>query len=80
MPRPMPHQTDKKPVSEPGPPPGAIVVEINDTQRHIAVDRDELAALAARVLHGEGIRQASISIALVDDAAIHRVNRAAPRS
>jgi probable rRNA maturation factor len=72
----MPHQTDNTPTPDIEPPPGAIVVEITDTQNFIPVDHDSLAALAARVLRGEGVSRASISIALVDDAAIHRVNRA----
>jgi probable rRNA maturation factor len=71
----MPHQTDNTPATATEPPPGAIVVEITDTQNLIPVVHDELAALAARVLRGEGVSRASISIALVDDAAIHRVNR-----
>jgi probable rRNA maturation factor len=55
--------------------PGAgIVVEISDTQGGLAVDRCELAALAARVLHAEGVRRATISVALVDNASIHRLN------
>src|SRR3954451_11899946 len=76
MPRPMPHQTDNTRVADTEPPTGAIVVEISDTQNFIPVVHDDLAALAARVLRGEGVSRASISIALVDDAAIHRVNRA----
>jgi probable rRNA maturation factor len=71
----MPHQTDKSKTTGTEPPPGAILVEITDTQNFIPVVHDDLAALAARVLHGEGVSRASISIALVDDAAIHRVNR-----
>jgi probable rRNA maturation factor len=72
----MPHQTDNSPATDTEPPPGAIVVEITDTQSFIPVVHDDLVALAARVLRGEGVSRASISIALVDDAAIHRVNRA----
>jgi probable rRNA maturation factor len=72
----MPHQTDNTNATDTEPTPGAIVVEITDTQNFIQVVRDRLAALAACVLRGEGVNRASISIALVDDAAIHRVNRA----
>lgn len=53
----------------------AIDVEVSDRQSHLAIDPEALAALAARVLRGEHIGRASISIALVDDAAIHELNR-----
>ena len=52
-----------------------IAVEISDTQGHLPVDRAALARLVRGVLAGEGVEQASISIALVDDATIHAVNR-----
>ena len=55
MPRPMPHQTDNPAATGTEPPPGDIVVEITDTQNFIPVVHDDLAALAARVLHGEGV-------------------------
>jgi probable rRNA maturation factor len=71
----MPHQSDHTPATDTVPPAGAIVVEISDTQKFIPVNQVDLAALAARVLRGEGVSRALISIALVDDAAIHRVNR-----
>jgi probable rRNA maturation factor len=59
-----------------GPPAsGPIAVEVSDTQAHLKVDPDALARLARRVLVEEGVRSASISIALVDDATIHAVNR-----
>lgn len=53
----------------------AIAVEISDTQGHLRVDPAALAALARRVLAGEGITAAELSIALVDDAAIRALNR-----
>lgn len=52
-----------------------IDVEINDAQTRVAVDHDRLRALVAGVLRGEGVAVASISLALVDDATIHRINR-----
>ena len=58
MPRPMPHQTDNTKTTDTEPPPGAILVEITDTQNYIPVVHDDLAALAARVLHGEGVSRA----------------------
>jgi probable rRNA maturation factor len=50
-------------------------VEVSDTQGHLAVTPEEVAGLVRRVLQGEGVRQASISVALVDEATIHAVNR-----
>ncbi|MGC8643467.1 MAG: rRNA maturation RNase YbeY [Isosphaeraceae bacterium] len=53
----------------------AVVVEIGDTQGFLQVDHDRLRRLARQVLLGEGVRRASISLALVDDQTIHRINR-----
>lgn len=53
----------------------AIEIEISDTQGHLRVVPEDLAALARSVLLAEGRRRASISIALVDQAAIHAINR-----
>jgi probable rRNA maturation factor len=52
-----------------------IAVEVSDTQRHLQVDPGRLARLARAVLAGEGVGRASVSVALVDDAAIHELNR-----
>jgi probable rRNA maturation factor len=54
---------------------GAIEVEVSDTQEHLAVDPGSLARLVRRVLAGEGVAAGSVSIAVVDDATIHAVNR-----
>jgi len=54
----------------------AIEVEISDTQGHLRIDRAEIIDLARRVLLGEGRHRASISIAMVDQATIHALNRA----
>jgi hypothetical protein len=43
-----------------------IEVEISDTQNHLRVHREELTGLVRQVLAAEGLRWASISIALVD--------------
>jgi probable rRNA maturation factor len=53
----------------------AIEVEISDTQGHLRVALEELADLVRTVLRAEGRPRASISIALVDQAAIHAINR-----
>ncbi len=55
------------------PPP--VTIEISDSQDHLRIDHSTLRDLATRVLQGEGVVEASISIALVDDAAIHAINR-----
>jgi len=52
-----------------------IEVEISDTQGHLRVAPEELADLVRAVLMAEGQPRASISIALVDQAAIHAINR-----
>src|SRR6516165_4780045 len=52
-----------------------LEVEFSDTQAHIAADHAALAALVRSALRAEGVERASISIALVDDAAIRAVNR-----
>lgn len=52
-----------------------IEIELSDTQGHLRVVPEDLAALARSVLLAEGRRRASISMALVDQAAIHAINR-----
>jgi probable rRNA maturation factor len=52
----------------------SIDVEISDTQAHLAIDRDSLFSLVASVLRNEGRDRASISIAIVNDEAIKRLN------
>src|SRR5215469_15565055 len=54
----------------------AIEIEISDTQDHMRVDTESLRDLAARVLDLQGHKRASISIALVDNDTIQRINRA----
>jgi probable rRNA maturation factor len=53
-----------------------IEVEISDTQGHLTVDPAAIDKLVRLVLLAEDRPRASISIALVDNAAIHAVNRA----
>jgi probable rRNA maturation factor len=52
-----------------------LKVEICDTQSLLDVDAERLAGLARRVLEAQGIRRASISLALVDNRTSQRVNR-----
>lgn len=54
---------------------GGIEVELSDTQGHLRVDHAELISLVRAVLAAEGHARASLSIALVDQAAIHAINR-----
>lgn len=52
-----------------------VDIEITNLQSFQRVDSQSLAGLARRWLQAEGIEQAAISIALVDDATIHDLNR-----
>jgi probable rRNA maturation factor len=56
-------------------PEDAIEVEVSDTQGHLRVEPEELRDLVRTVLTAEGHPRASISIALVDQATIHAINR-----
>lgn len=51
------------------------LIEIADQQSSLTVERDFLEAAVKRVLAEESISSAKISLALVDDAEIHRINR-----
>jgi probable rRNA maturation factor len=75
MPHPHPIANQHQPESRKDQPEGQIRVDLSNTQGFLAVDPDLLAALARRVLQAEGINKASISIALVDNATIRRINR-----
>jgi probable rRNA maturation factor len=52
-----------------------IRVTINNRQRRLRFKQPWLRAIVRRVLEGEGIAEARISLVLLDDAAIHRVNK-----
>jgi probable rRNA maturation factor len=55
--------------------PVGIEVELSDTQAFLPIDRAAIAALVHNVLEAEGVRNANISVAVVDDATIHQLNR-----
>jgi probable rRNA maturation factor len=52
-----------------------IEVEISSTQTQLDLDAPALVSLVERVLRGEGIPRAQISLALVDDVTIRRINK-----
>jgi probable rRNA maturation factor len=68
-------ETDRIATSTLTAPSTSIEVEISDNQSHLIVDPSFVETLVRRVLQLEGIEQASISIALVDDATIRVINR-----
>jgi probable rRNA maturation factor len=53
----------------------SIEVELSDTQSHLLVDPSFIEDLVRRVLTLEGVEEATISIALVDDPTIRVINR-----
>jgi probable rRNA maturation factor len=53
----------------------AFEIDVSDAQAHVPIDRDAARALVERVLRGEGVTSATISLAFVDDPTIHRINR-----
>jgi probable rRNA maturation factor len=50
-------------------------ITISDQQSHLAFQTDRLREAIDRILAEEGVVSAEISLALVDDAAIRRINR-----
>jgi probable rRNA maturation factor len=53
----------------------AYQILISNEQSTVAISEDELRQVAVRTLEAEGVVSAEISVAVVDDPAIHRVNR-----
>ena len=68
-----PTSTPRPPAAAPEPP--RLEVDFSDSQRHLRLDPDAVRAMARRVLCLEGVAGGSLSIAVVDDRAIHEVNR-----
>jgi probable rRNA maturation factor len=52
-----------------------LAIEITNRQTRHAIDPSRLQAAVEAVLTGESIREGAVSIAIVDDAEIHRLNR-----
>lgn len=55
-------------------PPG-VFVEFSDTQSHLTIDRESLSHVIFETLRAEGVENAMISVAVVDDATIRVINR-----
>lgn len=55
--------------------PSRLRVDVSDEQQVANVDTARLAAGVRRVLEGEGLRRAEVSVAVVDNAQIHQLNR-----
>jgi probable rRNA maturation factor len=53
----------------------SLTIKIASPQEIIAVGRKQFRAVAEAVLAGEGVRAAVLSIALVDNPTIHRLNK-----
>jgi probable rRNA maturation factor len=53
----------------------SIEIEVSDTQAHMQVNHADVIQLVRQVLLAENRASASISIALVDNDTIHRLNR-----
>ena len=52
-----------------------IEIEIANRQSNLSIDKNRMIDAARQVLQGESIDRATISIAVVDDQAIHQLNR-----
>ncbi len=52
-----------------------IEVHLSDEQTSLAIDPERIQSVVERILQDAGIRQAEISLAIVDDPTIHRLNR-----
>ncbi len=70
-----PTEDDLELDDDPAPPLPDFEVEVGDSQTHVPIDPEAARRLVEEVLRGEGVAQASISVAFVDDPTIHRVNR-----
>jgi probable rRNA maturation factor len=50
-------------------------ISIASPQENVPIDRGRMREVARRVLDGEGVKEAEISLAFVDNATIHRLNK-----
>jgi probable rRNA maturation factor len=52
-----------------------LTIEISNRQAAVAVDRERMRQAAESILRDAGVTDARLSLAVVDDATIHRLNR-----
>ncbi|HLA84455.1 MAG TPA: rRNA maturation RNase YbeY [Thermoguttaceae bacterium] len=52
-----------------------LVIDVADEQSVLTVDRKRIRAVVRRALEASGIERAQVSVAVVDDPAIHELNR-----
>src|SRR4051794_27155228 len=52
-----------------------IKIKVAVPQEIVPIDRGAMRDAARKVLEGEGVPAASLSLAFVDDATVHRINR-----
>jgi probable rRNA maturation factor len=52
-----------------------LKIKVAIPQEIVPIQREPMRAAAKAVLEGEGVAQASLSLAFVDDATIHRINK-----
>jgi probable rRNA maturation factor len=53
----------------------SITIEVSDTQSFLKIDRDAIDRLCREVLRQESIAGANLSVTIVDNPTIHRINR-----
>lgn len=56
-------------------PSSPFVVAVNNSQERLPIDRRRLIAAVRAILAGEGLARGEVSVAVVDDPTIHRLNR-----
>lgn len=52
-----------------------VRVKVRNNQEQVPVDREQLVAAARAVIEGEGFADADVTVALLDDASIHALNK-----
>lgn len=52
-----------------------MIIDISNSQSLLPIDPESFRDLARHVLEGEGVREANVSIAFVNDPKIHEINR-----
>ncbi|MCA9148808.1 MAG: rRNA maturation RNase YbeY [Planctomycetales bacterium] len=50
-------------------------IEVNNRQQLLAVDESQICAQIRQLLAEEGVRRGEVSVAIIDDAEIHELNR-----